>query len=259
MKRISEHTTFILYTESSPEFVEFKDFCGRLLEQDLKSLDTLNEGILDFLKSIPSKLKDAYEFIKEVGKVLGENTKEFIKALGDSRVYSILKHFGFSIAKIFEKIKEGYNYFVEFRESIFKYFVNINPLNTTEFLKKIDDFIAKYPKTKYVAGAGLAYLLYYIWVNLISFTGDPEFDFNVSDIYNALLGKVGFADIFGGTNGAKMITFILVNKISGLSFPWGSWFNPTFYYAIAYTILKAVGSKVKWQKPSEVERIDLTT
>jgi hypothetical protein len=202
------------------------------------------------------KFGKAWNTIKEIAKAIGTGITEVLSFFKNKVIFGFFKYVGFSLQKMFEYLKQGYEAFVKLKDSLAKYIAN-TPLvkNVSEYAKWLDEFLDKYPILKKLSGVVIAYLLFYIWTNAISFTGDVEFDFNLQDMWDALMGKKGFLDIFGGENGAKMLTFIITNKAFGLTFPWPGATSVQFLFAIIYTIAKALGKRLTKAKNIDVEKI----
>jgi hypothetical protein len=151
-------------------------------------------------------------------------------------------------------VKNGYALVVDLRDRLAKFIADTPIVKTsTEIVKWIDKFLDLNPIVKKLGGVALAGVLLYIWFNLISFTGDPEFDFNLNDMWSALSNKVGFADIFGNESGIKMLTFVVTNTVFGLAFPYPGSSSTLFLGAIIYTLLKAVGKKFVWRPVTKLK------
>lgn len=220
------------------EYQEFLYFC------ELVEKEQINEAL-----ALGSYFGKMWEVIQSIVSTIGIKVNEILSFLKNKVVFNIFKSVNFSLTKLYELIRQGYEEFTGFRDSLAKYIAK-HPLvqNVDGYAKWLDDFLKQYPILKKMSGAILAYMLFYIWMNSISFTGDPEFDFNIGDMWDALLGKKGFYDIFGGENGVKMLTFILTNKLGGLTFPWPGATSVQFVFALFYTIGRAIGKKIKWKK-----------
>lgn len=229
------------FLKDSEEFEIFKQYVeAQIYEKDF----VVNEFMIPFM----NKIKEGWEFIKNLAKIVGFGLIDIAKIFLNKVVFNIFKFIGFSFTKLFSLMKDAYKTFTNFRDSLAKYLSKF-PLVTkaTELAGWLDGFLSNYPFLKKLAGVGIAGLLLYIWFNAISFTGDPEFDFNLQDLYNALIGKAGFVDIFGGENGIKMLTFIITNKQFGLSFAWPGSSSVQFIAAILYTLFRAIGKKFIWK------------
>jgi hypothetical protein len=78
----------------------------------------------------------------------------------------------------------------------------------------------------------------FIWFNE-AFIGDPEYDFDVSEIVDAIAGRFSFADIFGGPDGATRLITLTVG--TAVSFPWP---GPSSAYFVA-SIVVMLAHKLK--------------
>jgi hypothetical protein len=110
---------------------------------------------------------------------------------------------------------------------------------TDAVIKELDTFLATHPKIKMISGIAVAGFMAYQYVNMMSMTGDVEFDFDVSSILGALTGSYSLIDLFGGTAGLKML-LLFVTNLHKASFPWpgneNGWL--LFTAAVVYTVAK---------------------
>ena len=108
---------------------------------------------------------------------------------------------------------------------------------TEKELQKLDAYLKKHPKTKRIVGIGVASVLLYIWLSM-SFTGSAEYDFNFTDMLNALSGNVTLSSIFAGKEGIKLMTLFTTGILTGLSFPWVGATSIQFIGGVIYSLAK---------------------
>lgn len=204
-----------------------------LLEQTL-----LTEGFVDSLKGVPAKMsamiKPITEFFPEI------SIKQIISAFKQTKVFAILKHFGFSLAKIASAINQGIS-LVD--KGILKVFKELGKTDTIKKLKsgvlKIDDIINKYPILNRITGVAVAGILVMIWLNM-SFAGNFAEDMDLSPVFKALTGSFSLTDLFASASGAKMLTLLTVGLSSAglISFPWLMKSSANLAMAISYSAFK---------------------
>ena len=102
----------------------------------------------------------------------------------------------------------------------------------------------KHPKVKTVAGLVVAGFLIYQWTQMVSFTGDIEFDFDQSLLFSAIQGNYSLADVFASADGIHMLMFIATGVLTGISFPWPGPTWVLFAASIVYTLSKDKYPKV---------------
>ena len=113
---------------------------------------------------------------------------------------------------------------------------------------KVDEVLDRYPKLKMVTGFVVAGLLLYIWLNM-TFIGDLDYDFNFTDLTNALGGSFSIADLFVSPEGLMLMTLFGTGAAFGLSIPWlgKTAFNLTL--AIVYTgYARLKGKDKNWKE-----------
>lgn len=82
----------------------------------------------------------------------------------------------------------------------------------------MDEFLKTHPKTKRITGVAVAAIIAYIWFNM-TFTGNWEYDFDMSDLVAALAGQFSLSSVFAGKDGIKLL-MLFSTGLAGLSFPW---------------------------------------
>ena len=109
---------------------------------------------------------------------------------------------------------------------------------------KVDELLDKYPLLKKITGPMVAGLLLLVWLN-ISFIGDFNYDFDISDMFAAFVGNFNLNDLFVSPEGLAMLSFVATNLLSGgvLSVTWLGATKLNLAMAVVYTVLKNVGIK----------------
>ena len=106
---------------------------------------------------------------------------------------------------------------------------------TKEELKKLDDYFKGHPIAKRITGIVLGGLLLFMWFKMADI-GDPEWDFDMSEVFDALSGRYSFTDIFSGPSGSMLLLSLLVGTV--VSFPWPGPGSVIFVYSIVNTLIK---------------------
>lgn len=84
---------------------------------------------------------------------------------------------------------------------------------------KVDDLLNAFPILKKLAGPLLAGFLLFMWIKM-SFIGDFEYDFDLSDIVNAFTGKFSIHDLFATASGLQNVALFVLGISTGLGFTW---------------------------------------
>jgi hypothetical protein len=220
------------------EFKEFSYFIDRYLQEPILTELFLNEGLF-------STVVEKMRMIKELAKNLGLEIKNFIILFKEKYIFDFFKAIKWSVEKFIKIVKDGYNLYSETIHIIAKWAAENKIVKWTEDkIVLLDEFLRVHPKLKTVTGIAVAGFLIYQWTQLISFTGDVNFDFDQSALFQALSGNYNLVDIFAGAEGIKMLMFIVTNLTVALSFPWpgGTWV--LFGFSLLFTVAKYKYPKV---------------
>lgn len=193
-------------------------YCDWTTRRDFSILD----DIKDIFKNIPKKLSKVKDCIQDLAKNSKVKINEWIELLKNSTIFNLFEKFYFNIKKVYNFIFENYTKYVKIIiDSISEYLAETKVGKwTTSELKKLDKWLSKHPKIKKISGVAVAALLIYINLN-VTYTGDFNFDFDMSDIANALTGDYNLATIFGGASGFSFLLMFVTNS-AGISFPWNT-------------------------------------
>lgn len=192
-----------------------------LYNQYIQFVSTKDFSAFDF-SIVPKPLKKCFKLIKDIVKQCKLSLTEVVNMLKDKAIFKFIEKCGFSIKKIYNRIHEAYtNTLQTILDEINKYIQSTGVGKWTDKeLKKLDKWLAKNPKVKKIGGIALAAFL--IYMNLhVTYIGDYSYDFNMSDVASALLGKYSLSDVLGGASGVTLLTLFVTNA-AGLSFPWNT-------------------------------------
>ena len=196
----------------------------------------LTEGFLD---SLANGVKDKINFFTEFANLLGRNINDLVIFFKNTKVFQFFKLIKFSLEDFFSIVKKGFQAYRTLQLEISKY-VHSTKVGqwTQKELTKLDEFLQKNPTIKKLGGVAVGGILIYIWMNM-SFTGDWKYDFDFSDILNALVGKFTLTELFSGPEGTRML-LLLVTGVIGLTFPWPGALTTKFAIAIVHGLSKII-------------------
>lgn len=222
--------------------LQYKEFCAFVKEYNL---DDENVVISEF--AIPGKLKKIWKFLMELKDVVKVKVVDLVKLFMDKFVFKFFAKIKFSMKYLFNLVKKGFKAYKEVIKAIGDYVSKTKVGRWTEQkLKDLDSFLAKHPKTKRIAGMAVAGILIYIWLNM-TFTGNADYDFDMTDMILALGGGFTLSTLFAGPEGMALLTLFVTGMI-GLSFPWPGPQHFQFIGAVLYGSAKLVGKKLRKDK-----------
>ena len=196
---------------------------------------------------IPSKLKSIWSFIKDLKEKVSVKLVDLIKLFLDKVVFKFFAKIKFSMSYLFKLVKKGFKAYKDIIKAIGEYVASTKVGKwTEEKLKALDDFLAKHPRTKKIAGIVVAGLLIYIWLNM-TFTGNADYDFDMADMISALGGGFTLSTLFAGPEGMALL-MLFATGVMGLSFPWPGPQHIQFIGAVLYGSAKLVGKKLRKDK-----------
>lgn len=223
----------IIVTSQLNEYQEFINFldAGAIINEDL----------------ISESLKDKLTFFKDLATETGANIKEIYAIFKDADVFKFMSYFKWSIVKLFEFIREGFKQYHKILGILAKKIHQSQAGQSWDaFVRDMDDFLTNHPVLARLGGIAVASILVYIWFNM-TFTGSPEYDFNMTDILTALTGKYTLAAIFSGEEGIKLLLLFVTGKL-GLSFPWPGPATIQFTVGVVTTLATMAAVKLKNMK-----------
>jgi hypothetical protein len=193
------------------------------------------------------------DFVKGIAEALNTSLGSVVELMKDSRVVKFFSKIGWSFKKLYDLLKKGYHAYRDLRKVMAEYLANTKVFRwTTDELKKLDEFFSQHPTVRRLTGIALAGLLLYIWFNE-AYIGDPDYDFDVRDILGALAGSYSFADIFGGPDGATMLTSLLIGTM--VSFPWPGATSVHFIASIIGALGKRLHLHFRKEHPEKDEKV----
>lgn len=225
------------YQEDYDEFVAFLGENSRVFE----------EGFLgDLIEKVKSSVGDKLAVASEIAKTIGLKAKVVLDLLKNKLFFRVMSEVKWDMSKLWKMLKQAYKYTIGITKVISEFIYEKGLRGTKvekwggEVLKELDIFLSKHPALKSIGGVGLGFTIIYIWMNM-TFIGDPFYDFNMESIINAFAGKIGWADVFHGPEGFRLLTLFATGKLAGLSFPWPTSTNVAFVGAMIATFLFMMG------------------
>ena len=201
----------------------------------IESGQYLNEGVLE---DLTGAIKKKVNFIKDFAEQAGQDIKKVVSLFKDTRVFKFFKLISFNLGKLFTIVKKGFKFYTELQRTIAKYIAETKIMKFTEVgLKGLDEYLMNHPKIKRASGVMVAGLLLFIWLN-IGFNGEFDFDFDVNDMIDALMGKFTLSTLFASESGIKMLLWLVLGTTVGLSFPWIGAKSVQFATAVFYSLSK---------------------
>ena len=222
--------------------IQYKEFCLFVKENKLDSETGL---LMEF--AIPGKLKKIWSFITELKDLIKVKLVDLVKLFLDKTVFKFFAKIKFSMDYLFKLVKKGFKAYKEIIKAIGEYISQTKVGKwTEEKLRDLDAFLAKHPRTKKIAGVVVAGILIYIWLNM-TFTGNADYDFDMTDMILALGGGFTLSKLFAGPEGMALLTLFATGML-GLSFPWPGPQHFQFIGAVLYGSAKLVGKKLRKDK-----------
>lgn len=197
---------------------------------------TMNESLLD---TLTSSVKDGITFIKQFTELVKGNLIDMLKLFKERVLFTFFSKISWSITELVSLVKKGYNLWKELHNVIAKYVADTGVIKwTSDKLKELDTFLDKHPIIKKGGSLVIVGFLIYQWTSMVSFTGDIEFDFDQSTLFDAIKGNYSLADLFASESGVKMLLFIATGVLTGISFPWPGESWVLFTLSLVYTVSK---------------------
>ena len=227
-------TTFKEYLRES-DWYEYENALNQILES-YEQEGILNEGLIDKLSK---KLKNGIEFIKQFAELVQGKLIDIFKIFKEKVIFTFFTKIKWSISELVNLVKKGYKLWGKLQSVIAEFVANNEVVKwTNDKLTALDKFLDKHPFIKRAGTLAVVGFLIYQWTQMISFTGDIEFDFDQSVLFAAIAGNFSLADLFATADGVKMLLFIATGVLTGITFPWpgNAWL--LFALSIVYTVAK---------------------
>jgi hypothetical protein len=182
----------------------------------LENIDSLNEGVFSNVKDSITKKA---QFVNDLVQASKMNVQKITQMLKNTKVYKFFAAIGFSIKTLYDYVKKGFEVYIKIQKDLAKFVAESKfGKYSKDVAQRVDAFLYAHPIIKKLSGVLVGALLLYIWLNM-SFTGDANYDFNYSDIIQAVMGKFSVEQLFTGEDGFRML-ILLASGTLGLSFPW---------------------------------------
>lgn len=187
------------------------------------------------LVKFAAELKAAAAPVLESGKVaLGE----LLAVLKSRSLFEVLRHFKFSLSSALKAVTAAAKLVPRGLRTMMQ---ALSDTKVVEALRSgaltVDSFLEKHPVARQLAGIALAGFLLWMWLNM-SFTGDADFDLDLSVIGDALRGDYSFKDLLGTPEGLTSLVLLVTGMTAGISFPWLAGSAANLVLALVFTIAK---------------------
>lgn len=141
-----------------------------------------------------------------------------IDALKSKSIFKILSAVGFSVKKLFDLLVHSVRLI---KNGVIDAIKDLYDSGKVDQLKKgtikIDEILKDHPILKQLTGPVIGGVLFLIWMKA-AFIGDPEEDFNMSYIVDAIKGKYSLYDLFVSPQGIFDLLLVAVGSV--FSFDW---------------------------------------
>jgi hypothetical protein len=214
----------------------------------LETLEVYNNGMYEGIFEVPNALKKGWDFIKSLATSAHLKFKDIAEVFKNKKLFGFFSKIGWSFKKLAQIVAKGYGYWKQLIHVVGSFVEKVPGFKVSEkYIKQLQEYLEKHPIVKRVGGLVLAGLLIYIWTSAISFTGDTDFDFDQTMLFNALTGNYNLVDLLTGPDGAKFLTYIATGVLGNWSFPWPGTTPILFAGSLVYTVARneEVRKKVK--------------
>jgi hypothetical protein len=194
--------------KDSEDSVDTKTTSGSDSDPNKPSADRYNEP----LSRHPTLKKELQATRDEFVKDLGIAKENITNAWKEKSVFKVIKAVGLGGAKV---AKDGLQ-FVDDAVNIAADKVAATKAiqGLQKGLIKVDEFLDKYPKLKTATGTAIAGFLTYQWLTM-SFSGNLDSDYDLSNIPEAIAGNIGFADVLATPAGIKGLGLLATGIVTG--------------------------------------------
>lgn len=239
MKRTSSRAIKKLDTITLAEYIEtsysYQIYCSNL--DDLYTVKSM-----EWKKILPQPLVHFYEQVKSIISDIASQAKvgvqELILAFKNKDLYALFKALHFNLKTLWKAIHEFTSLIPKGITKVFEDLHKSGVLDAPiKGIKAVDEILNKYPLLKKLAGPAIAGLLLYMWLSM-SFLGNPDWDFDMTTIIQALLGHFTIYDLFASPEGLATVTSFLIGTLTGISFPWLASNIANLVIALIYTSVK---------------------
>jgi len=218
----------------------------KLYENYKKGL--LTEGVID---SLTGNLKDKFNFIKDLATASKQKLEDVIKLFKNSKTYEFFKRIGWSIAKLYAIVKQGYKVYVNFGKVIHKFLLDNKYTSdatkwTDKQVKALHDYLETHPTIKHLAAPMIAAFLMYMWIYSANLGEIGDFD--VTDIFKAIAGKYDLYDLLGNGQLLKVIVTLVTGVVFKTTFPYPTENDVKFLIGIMIALTRTLDIPTKFHK-----------
>lgn len=155
--------------------------------------------------SVPGALgafiREAKEALGKIAEVTGESVDALLEAFKSKDLFSIFKAAGFSLKKLYHAVQAFTGLIPKGLQAFFQHMQDGKILKALKSGSlRVDEFLDQYPILKKLAGPAMAGLLLYMWYHM-AFTGNADFDLDLSSVVTALKGQFSVYDLFASPGG----------------------------------------------------------
>lgn len=189
-------------------------------------------------------------FIQEISDAIGVGVAGVVDFFRDSRVVKFFSKIGWSFKSLLEMLKDGLKAVKDLAIALKEF---AEQSEAGKFLKRqldaptlraIDEWLKQHPKTRRMSGYVLGAAVLYMWF-VAPFVGNPNFDFDMSEVFDALAGNYSLTDMFSGASGAALLLSFLAGVGLSLSFPWPGTVSIHFIGSVMFTLAKKLNKRFK--------------
>jgi len=205
-------------------------------DPDKPSKDRYNEP----LSKHPTLRKAMTSELNKLYKDVGVERDNLVKAIKEKSVFRAVKAVGLGSGKV---LLDGLNTI----DSAVNFAADkVAATKAIQGLQKklitVDSFLDQYPKLKTVTGTAIAGFLTYQWLRM-SFSGNLDSDYDLSNIPEAIAGNIGFADVLATPQGVKGMGLLAAGLATGGMTTLWLGGRRGMMMAAAYTGAKKLGDK----------------
>ena len=183
------------------------------------------------------------DFFKDIADKMKVGIADIIKLFKNSKVVQFFNKIRWSFKRFYDLLYTGYKHIKEVSKIVTDFVQETNIKKSIDFSLEVwDTYLKAHPRLKALSGVIVsAVLLFIYWI--MADSGNPNYDYDFSDIYDALSGNFQLADIFGGKNGSKLFMLFVTGAAVNMTFPWPGPLTVRFIAGLINTLAKKVGIK----------------
>ena len=149
-------------------------------------------------------------FFIDVAKAVGASLSSVVSLFKDSRVVRFFQKIGWSFARLWKILKEGQSSARKFADIVKDYVRESGAVRwTRDEIYKFDEWLAKpeNKRKKMWIGAALGAIFVYLWW-LEADTGDAAFDWDISEVTDAVTGNYSISSFLMGPDGVQLMALV---------------------------------------------------